>query len=302
MSPGSRNADRSRLYLAFLSVYLFWGSSYLASRVGVLHMPPFLFAGVRFTIAGAIMLLISRLYRTRVLPQRSEWRHLAVLACCGFLVCNGLSIWTLQYVSSNQAALLNASVPCWIVLLGAFGRRAHRPGRREMLGVLLGVTGTVMVIGQGVGTSGPLGAQLMILAGCFTWAVSTIYLRNSGITIPVLALIGWQMLLGGLSLLLLGLITGELSRWHWNWQGAISMAYLIVFASCCAHTAHAWLATHTTPAKLGTYGYVNPTIAAALGWLVLDEKLGALQLLGMVVVLAGMLMINWPRAGRTDAH
>lgn len=289
------NADRKRLYLAFFSVYVFWGSSFVAARIGVQHLPPFLFVGVRFATAGVIMLLIARLYRHRVLPQRSEWRYLAVLACCGFLLSNGLNIWALQYVSSNQAALLNASVPCWIVLLGAFGSRAHRPGRRAMLGVLLGVVGTILVIGNGAGTSGPLGAQLMMLAGCFAWAVSTIYLRNSGTVLPVLTLIGWQMLLGGLSLSLLGLITGELPRWHWSWQGAVSMTYLIVFASCFAHTAHAWLATRTTPARLGTYGYVNPAIAALLGWLVLDEKLGVLQLLGMAVVLGGMLLINWPR-------
>ncbi len=292
------NADRRRLYLAFFSVYVFWGSSFVAARIGVQQLPPFLFGGVRFIIAGAIMLLISKLYRNRVQPQRHEWRHLIVLACCGFLLSNGLNVWALQFVSSNQAALLNASVPCWIVLLGAFGSRAHRPGPRAMLGVLLGVIGTMLVIGKGAGSSGPLGAQLVMLAGCFAWAVSTIYLRNSGNVLPVLTLIGWQMFLGGVSLLLVGLVIGELSRWQWTVPGTISLAYLIVFASCCAHTAHAWLATRTTPARLGTYGYVNPAIAALLGWLVLDERLGVLQLLGMAVVLGGMLLINWPRVSR----
>lgn len=296
MAPTSNSADRSRLYLAFLSVYLFWGSSYLAARVGVRHLPPFLFVGVRFAIAGAVMLAISQLYRNRVLPQQREWRDLAVLACFGFLLANGINIWALQYVSSNQAALLNASAPCWIVLLGAFGSRAHRPGRRALIGVGLGVLGTMLLIGKGAGASGPLGAQLMILVACFAWAVSTIYLRNSGTVLPVLTLIGWQMFLGGLSLTLLGLVTGELPRWHWNATAALSMSYLIVFSSCCAHTAYAWLATRTTPAKLGTYAYVNPAIAVVLGWLVLDERLGVLQLIGMAVVLAGMLMINWPRA------
>jgi len=297
--PTSSPADRSRLYLAFLSVYLFWGSSYLAARVGVRDLPPCLFVGVRFAIAGAVMLAISRLYRNRVLPQPREWRDLAVLACLGFLLANGINIWALQYVSSNQAALLNASAPIWIVLMGAFGSRAHRPGRRALMGVALGVVGTMLLIGKGAGASGPLSAQLMILVACFAWAVSTIYLRSSGTVLPVLTLIGWQMFLGGLSLIVLGLVTGELPRWHWTQTAAISMTYLIVFSSCCAHTAYAWLTTRTTPAKLGTYAYVNPAIAVVLGWLVLQERLGVLQLIGMAVVLAGMLLINWPRASRT---
>jgi len=131
--------------LAFLSIYVFWGSSFVVIRIGVQNLPPLLFGGVRFVIAGVIMLLIARLYGNRVQPQRHEWRHLAVLACFGFLLSNGLSVWAMQYVSSNQAALLNASVPCWIVMLGAFGSRAHQPAPRALTGVVLGVIGTILV-------------------------------------------------------------------------------------------------------------------------------------------------------------
>jgi drug/metabolite transporter (DMT)-like permease len=110
----------------------------------------------------------------------------------------------------------------------------------------------------------------------------------------VFSLIGWQMLLGGTGLLLLGALVGELPRWHWSWQSVLPLAWLIVFASCISHTAYVWLAQRVTPASLGTYAYVNPVIATLLGWLVLEEQLVAIQLLGMAVALFGVLLINWP--------
>ncbi len=292
----ARPRTRLRLLAAFASVYLFWGSSYLASRVGVLHLPPLLFAGVRFVSAGAVMLLVARLLGARVRPAGREWRDLGVLALLAFVVSNGLSIWALQWLPSNQAALLNVSAPLWIVLLGAFGTRGHRPGRRESAGLLLGFLGTALVIrpsgAPGVSTSLlPSGA---VLLACLSWAVATMYLRNVGPRMAVQTLIGWQMLLGGIGLTLAGLARGEAALWQLSWAGVLALGYLIVFASCLAHTAYAWLALRTSPTSLGTYAYVNPLIATLLGWWILAEHLTPLQLAGMPVVLGGVLLINWP--------
>ena len=296
MNAARGGRRRLRLFAAFGIVYLVWGSSYLASRVGVLHLPPLLFAGVRFVIAGLIMLLVARLLGVRVQPAGREWRDLALLALLSFVVSNGLSIWALQWLPSNQTALLNVSAPLWIVLLGAFGSRGHRPGRRELTGLLLGFVGTALVIrpAGAPGASIGLVAPGAVLLGCLSWAVATIYLRNVGPRIPVQALIGWQMLLGGAGLALAGLARGEAAAWHFSWAGALALAYLIVFASCLAHTAYAWLALRTSPTSLGTYAYVNPLIATLLGWWFLDERLTPLQLTGMPIVLGGVLLINWP--------
>ena len=291
-----RTRTRLRLLAAFGIVYLVWGSSYLASRVGVLHLPPLLFAGVRFVIAGLVMLVVSRLIGVRVRPAGREWRDLAVLALLAFVVSNGLAIWALQWLPSNQTALLNVSAPLWIALLGAFGSRGHRPGRRELAGLLLGFIGTALVI-RPSGTSG-LSAGLVpssaVLLGCLAWAMATIYLRNVGPRLPVQSLIGWQMLIGGAGLALAGLLRGEAAAWHFSWAGVLALAYLIVFASCLAHTAYAWLALRTSPTSLGTYAYVNPLIATLLGWWFLDERLTPLQLTGMPIVLGGVLLISWP--------
>jgi drug/metabolite transporter (DMT)-like permease len=140
----------------------------------------------------------------------------------------------------------------------------------------------------------PLLPQLTILAGCVVWSLATVYMRNHSLQLDIFALVGMQMLLGGTWLTLAGLVLGEAQQWHWSTRGMAALAYLVVFSCCFAYTAYAWLARHATPAQTGSYSYVNPAIAAGVGYLVLGETLTPLQSLGAVVILAGVLMINWP--------
>ena len=298
MTRASTPPARSRIALALLAVYLFWGSSYLFSRIGVRALPALLFGGARFTMAGVIMLSIAAVARQRVRPARSEWRDLSVLALIGFVICNGAGVWSLQYIASNQGALLNTTAPCWIALLGMLGSRAHRPGRRAIVGLVLGFAGAVLIVRPGGGTQpGGLLPQLVAVGGCFAWAVASIYLRNSRLRLPLLSLIGWQMLLGGIGLLLAGAASGELPRWHWSATGVIALTVQVALASCIAHTAYAWLTRRVTPTVLGTYGYVNPVVATVLGWLWLGETLSANQLAGMALALAGVVLITWRPRG-----
>lgn len=291
---------RTRLILAFAAVYIAWGSSYLATRVGVKQLPPFLFGAARFITSGLIMLGVARLSGERVRPLANEWRHLAVLALFGFLIANGAGVWGMQFVPSNQSALLNTTVPCWITLLGAFGLRAHRPRPLALLGLALGFAGTALLMKPASGAAQvALWPQVVIVLGCLGWAISSLYQRTMDNRLAVSALIGWQMLLGGLALAVTGLLAGEAARWHWSWRSVLPLAYLIVFASCLAHTAYAWLAPRATPTSLGTYAYVNPVIATVLGWLLLNEHLSAVQLCGMAATLAGVVLIGWPKRPAT---
>jgi drug/metabolite transporter (DMT)-like permease len=289
---------RTHVLAALVAVYLFWGSSYLANRVGVRLLPPLLFAGLRFFCAGLVMLVVAALLKQRVRPTGREWRDLAVLALVGFVLCNGPSIWSVQFIPSNQAALLNITTPCWIALLGTLGARAHRPGRRAIAGLVLGFAGAALLVRPTAGdSSGTLLPQLVLLGGCLAWACATIYLRNSGLRLGVFALIGWQMALGGAGLVLIGSAAGEWPRWHWSLNGMLIVSFQIVFASCIAHTAYAWLAQRVSPTTLGTYGYVNPVIATIAGWWVLDESLVAKQFAGMALALAGVALITWRPRG-----
>jgi drug/metabolite transporter (DMT)-like permease len=292
--PGQRRL----LVLCLATVYIVWGTTYLATRIGVLSLPPFLFGGVRFMIGGALMLLVAFWRGFRPAHMAGQWPHMHVLAVLVVALCNGAQVWAMQWVPSHTSALLNASSALWIVLFGLFGARAHRPDWRAGVGLIVGFAGTVLLMwpaGAAAGaTATPLLPQLTILAGCVVWSFGTIYMRNHSLHVDLFALVGLQMLIGGAWLALAGLATGEARQWHWSAEGAFALAFLVIFSCCFAYTAYAWLARHATPAQTGSYSYVNPVIAAVCGYLVLNETFTKVQSLGAVVILAGVLMINWP--------
>lgn len=297
-------APRGRLLLCLAIVYLVWGSSYLATRIGVQELPPLLFGGIRFTAAGLLLLIVAVFRGFRPSALRGEWGHLAVIGLLGVSFVNGLQVWAMQWVPSHTGALLNASCAFWIVAFGLYGRRAHRPSARVLAGIVIGFLGTGLLIWPSgdiaSATATPLLPQFAILLACVGWAVATIYLRNSHTRLDVIALTGLQMLAGGLTLTLLGFAWGEGSAWKWSAPGLISMAYLTIFSSCIAYTAYAWLARNAPPAQVGTYGYVNPAIATVLGYLVLNEVMTPAQILGTAVILAGVLLVNWPVYGSIE--
>jgi drug/metabolite transporter (DMT)-like permease len=304
--------QRRLLVLSLATVYLVWGTSYLATRVGVLNLPPLLFAGVRFFISGALLMTVAFWRGFSLKALDGHWGHLVMMSLLGISVCNGLQVWAMQWVPSHTGALLNASSAMWIVIFGLFGARSHRPETRAIAGLIIGFIGTVLLVWPAhkltgvnalantattVGTVTPLVPQLVILLACIVWSLGTIYMRNHSVKLDLFAMLGTQMLIGGVMLLLAGLLHGELSSWTWSKPGLFSLAYLVIFSSCFAYVAYAWLARHATPAVTGTYSYVNPALAAVVGYVGLGERLSALQVVGALVILAGVLMINWPARG-----
>lgn len=287
---------RRMLVLCLAAVYIIWGTSYVATRVGVLNLPPLLFGGVRFVIAGVGLIAIALWRGFSFASLDGQWRHLLLLSVLCIALSNGLQIWALQWVQANTAALLNASCALWIVLFGLTGRRAHHPGARTVAGIIIGFIGTALLVWPSGGGSGDahLLQQLMILGSCVVWSVGTIYMRNHAVDIDLFALLGIQMLTGGMLLTIAGLLHGEASQWQWSLEGALALAYLVFASSGLAYVAYAWLARNATPAQTGTYSYVNPVLAAISGYLLLGERLNALQAVGAAVILAGVLMINLP--------
>ena len=152
----------------------------------------------------------------------------------------------------------------------------------------------------------PLGSslvpQLAILLGCLGWAVGTAYLRNVETHLGLLTFTGLQMFIGGLMLFVPATLAGDFAAWHWSPAGVGALFYLMVFNSLLAYTAYAWLSKHATPGQIGSYGLVNPAVATLLGWLVLDERLSVAQWIGTIVILAGVLMVTWPRAARSESR
>lgn len=259
-------------------------------------MPPVLFGGVRFICAG-ILLGITALALGRKFPlDATEWRHLLIVAVGSVVIPNSLTNWAMQTVASNQAAILNASAALWIAMFATQGRRAHALDRRTVAGLVIGFAGAALILWPRGGIiAGDFGMQLLILLAVFVWSATTVYIRNVHSKLDLLAFSALQMLSGGVMMTSLGLALGEAAEWSWSQPGLIAMAYLTVASSCLAYTAFSWLAKNTTPAMVGTYSYVNPAIAAVLGWWILDEHLGVHQLAGMAVMFAGVALVSWPQ-------
>jgi drug/metabolite transporter (DMT)-like permease len=287
---------RAKLVLAFAIVYLVWGSTYLVASIGVHALPPILFGGIRFICAGILLGLTAMALGRKFDLDATEWRHLFIVAVGSVLIPNSFTNYAMQSVASNQTAILNASAALWIALFATRGRRAHALDRRTLVGLIIGFAGAALIVWpRGGVVASDFGLQLLILVAVFVWSYTTVYIRNAHSKLDLLSFSAIQMLLGGVMMTGAGLAMGEAAQWTWSKPGLIAMAYLTIASSCLAYTAFSWLARNTTPAMVGTYSYVNPAIAAVLGWWFLDEHLGANQLTGMAIMFAGVALVSWPQ-------
>jgi len=293
-APGEPSL-KLRIVAAFATIYLVWGSTFLAIRIGVRQLPPFLFGGLRFLVAGLLLAAVALLLRERFPRGAREWRLMLLFSLLMITFSNGISTVALQHVASNQGALLGASSALWIAALGALGPKGHALTVRGSLGLLCGFAGVALLLWpRGPVSFGQLGWQSLILIGSFSWAVGTILYRDVALAAGPVAFNAVMMLLGGSWLVLAGLATGELPEWEWQPGGIAAMLYLAVFGSALAYTAYSWLLKRVPADRVATFAYVNPAVATVLGWAVLGESLGALQLAGMLVVLLGVALVTLP--------
>ncbi len=298
MSLASLREDsqpRIRIVAAFAAIYLVWGSTFLVIRLGVMELPPFLFAGGRFLIAGVLLAVVARLFGERFPRSVSEWRPILFFSVLMIAFSNGISTYALQHVPSNEAALLASSSALWIAALGALGPRGHALTVRGGIGLLLGFLGVALIVWpRGATPSGHFVWQSLVLVGSFAWAAGSILYRDAALGVGPVAFNALMMMMGGTWLLLAGLAHGELARWTWQPGGLAAMVYLAIFGSAITFTAYSWLLKHVPADRVGTFAYVNPAIATALGWAVLGEALRPAQLIGMIVVLLGVACVTLP--------
>jgi drug/metabolite transporter (DMT)-like permease len=287
---GSRTVN---VVIAFAIVYLVWGSTYLAIRIGVAHLPFALFAGSRFLIAGLIMLAYAAWRGGQPPKTLVEWRNIAVTGLLMLVGGNGLVTWAEQWIESNQAALIIATSALWLAGLGALGPSGERPNLMTLLGLLLGFAGVGVLVSSGLRlNTAPATAYVGLLAAPVMWAAGSVWSRRYPVSGTPIMTAGLQMLVAGVVMTTLGLALGETSRWNWDAEGLLVLAYLIIFGSCIAYGAYTWLVHEVTPARLGTYAYVNPAVAVLLGWWILDERLDRTQVLGTIVILAGVVIVT----------
>jgi drug/metabolite transporter (DMT)-like permease len=294
------HAPRLLVGAAFATLYVVWGSTYLAIRYAVESFPPLLMSGTRFLCAGGVLLAWA-LARGARRPGAAEWRRAALVGALLVAASYGLLGWAEQYIASSLAALIVASLPVWIVLLDMIVARAARPPTAVMVGIALGLAGQVLLLWPELrrGVAGSAVAVLAVFASNGTWAVGTLAVRrtsrDAGERAPLVLTTAMQMLAGGAMLVVAGLALGEaaplLARGITP-RSALAWAYLVGPGSMLTFTAYAWLLTVTSPARVATYAYVNPVVAVFLGWLLAGEPVTGVTVGATAVILGSVVLIN----------
>jgi len=290
---------RVKILLAYLSVFLIWGSTYLAIRVGVQEISPALFAGLRFTVAGGILLLYGMLTR-RPIPHspREILTHAAIGA---FLLVggNGLVTWSEQWVHSGLAAVIIATVPLFMSSLDSLIPGGKRLSLTGWIGILIGFGGVVVLVSPTLGlTTGEAinpGGIVGLIVASFFWSVGSLYSKRKAQGGDVFMSAALQMLFGGLVLLGIALSGSGITLAGVTSKGFLALLYLIVFGSIIGFTSYAYLLRHVPPAKASTYAYVNPVVAVLLGAFLLDEPLELRTILATAVILSGVAIVQKAR-------
>jgi drug/metabolite transporter (DMT)-like permease len=282
-------------YGSWLAVCFFWGTTYLAIRVGLETLPPTLFGGLRFLLAGTALFAFV-VCRGERLPRGREWLSLTLVGVLLLGVGNGVVVWAEQWISSGMTALLISTSPFWVVAAERLGRGGERAGPHVLLGMLMGFAGMALLVGPEM-----FGAQvdarfllgvLLLQAGCASWSGGSVFAKRHPTGVAPLMSAAVQMLAGGAALTLVGSARGEWVSLDFNPRSLAAFLYLVVFGSLVAYTAYTYAIQKLPLSLVSTYSYINPVIAVVLGWLLLGEPLGWRVAAGAGVILGGVAVVK----------
>lgn len=288
-----------KLALAFIAIYVVWGSTYLAIRYAVETIPPLVTAGIRHSIAGGIMFAWAWMRGFR--PTRQQWVSGAIVGALFFLVGHGTLHWAEQYVGSGLAALLIATEPMFICVL-AWMMSQQKVSRLSALGLALGVTGVAVLTGAELTKGSSLLGLLAVLLGSLSWSLGVVISPRLKLPEDALGRTALPTICGAVMLLIAAGVTGEFHATHWSsisLRSVMGLGYLITFGSIVAFTSYTWLLQQCPPALVATHTYANPVVAVLLGWLLAGEPLTMRLVLASVAILGAIVLIR--RGERTVA-
>lgn len=291
---------RWKTLLAFAIIYLVWGSTFYAIRVGVHEVPPLLLAAVRFTTAGAVLFTWAVAQGER-LPSPREWASTAIVAVLIFVLDYGLLFWAEERVPSGAAAVILATIPAFMAIAEILFLRTQRLTLRLGSALLIGLAGVVVLVDPALGMGGApvyaLGAAGLLVAAA-SWSGASVLSKKLPMPASKVMSAAAQMLVGGLLLCLVAAASGQGRGFDWGGVSArawAALGYLIVAGSLIGFTAYTWLIHHQSPTKVGTYAYVNPVVAVVIGHFLGGEVLDVRTVLGTVLVLLSVIVITTRR-------
>lgn len=283
------------IILAFFSIYVIWGSTYLLNKIVVTELPPFMLASIRFIIAGILIFIIAIITRKPIKISNIEFKNTIIAGFLFLSFGNGVVVWALKYVDSGFAALEISAQPLVVLIMMRilYGKKI---ALMSYIGVILGVIGIYLLVSQKEITrqEGSLVGIIMIFICMLSWAYGSLFVGKAKLPSNYFVNTGYQMITGGIILLIASLLFGE----HWSspaqWSDKViwSMVLLIIFGSIVAFTSFNYLLKVVSPEKVATSTYVNPIIALILGWYILNEQITTQSVVAAVILLAGVYFIN----------
>jgi drug/metabolite transporter (DMT)-like permease len=289
-------AVRRNAWIAWAAVCLIWGTTYLAIKIALETIPPFLMGGIRYLIGGSI-LAVWVLVRGQALPPPREWGRLALLGFLMITLGNGGVVWAEQYLASGLTAVVIATSPFWMVAIDAWLPGADRLSARQWGGLFIGFLGIVMLVWPDISLGGVTGrgvvlGVLSVQVACIGWAIASAYTRRHSMSRNVLGIAAVQMFFGGLFMTLAGTAMGEWAHLSFSPRTLASLVYLTLAGSVIAFAAYSYALRHLPIATVSLYTYVNPVIAVALGTLLLGEPFRLSMIAAALVIVVGMLVVR----------
>ncbi len=289
---------KSKIWIALIALYIVWGSTYLGIKVAIETIPPFFHAAVRFFISGLILLAWQRGVGN-VMPTRKQWISTFIIGNLLLLGGNGLVSWAEQFIPSGIAALIIASVPLFLVILEAIRPGGVKPTWQAIVGLLIGFAGIFILVGPAELSGSeshldPFGVAAL-LSACVLWALGSTYSKTADLPKSSLMTTGAEMLMGSIGLLIVSLVTGELSGWdpaEVSSRSLVGLVYLITIGSIIGFGSYIWLLQNAPISLVATYAYVNPIVAVILGYFFGSETLEPRIWLASAIIIGAVIFIN----------
>jgi len=283
-----------KAYIAWGTICIVWGTTYLAIRIGVAELPPMLFAGTRWVIAGTIMTILLNL-RHYPLPRLKDLKDLAVVGILLLGAGNGLVVVAEQWLPSGLTALILSTLPIWVVGLEKFTANGPKINWLIIAGLTLGSAGVVIIFAKDLNVAlefNTLLGSLCLLGAVIAWSAGSIYWKYRQAAVRPLMGASVQMLIAGVLQVLLGLLLGEQNEFQLTQAAFFALAYLVLFGSILGYASYIYSVTHLPLSLVSTYAYINPVIALILGWYILDEPLTITVFAAAALILSGVTLVK----------
>lgn len=295
------NNFKLRVILAFVGIYIIWGTTYLAISYGLKGFPPFILSGFRFLVAGVIILLW--LWKKGEKPNSlTNWYKNFIPGIFILAIGVGLVAWAEQYLSSTEAAIIMASEPFWFILLDKKNWKNYLSNPLVITGLVIGMGGLLLFLKDSLQNGAHTADDTMryasfgiLFISSLLWVLGSLFSKNRASSHSIFMNVGQQLIIGGVASLIIASALGEWTVIDWNaipleaWSG---LAYLIVFGSIIAYLSFIWLLSIKPPALVSTHTYVNPVVAVVFGWIIANENITGMQTIGLLVILLGVLLTN----------